>query len=125
MKIAMLLDATGRAAYPEAEGTVYVYERQGDEWVVVRSREHCAADRTTIVAMRAYLGRLCAWLGDCTVFAALAPRGFGGLVFAQSGIDFWCVGGEPANYLDQIENAYRQGLGSGEASPHPRTLATT
>lgn len=108
MKIAMLLDAAGRAVRPEANGTVYVYERQGSDWVVSSKRSHSAADCTTVAAMRAYLTETCQWLGDCTVLAARAPGGFGRLVFAQNHVDFWAIDGEPKNYLDQIEATYRQ-----------------
>lgn len=103
MKIAMLLDAAGRAARPEAEGTIYVYERQGQEWVVCRTRKHSAADCTTVAAMRTYLTELCKSLDDCTAFAAAAPRGFGRLVFNQNHLDFWPIDGEPGNHLNQIE----------------------
>jgi hypothetical protein len=106
MKIAMLLDAAGRAACPEANATLYVYERQGNDWVVSSTRSHLAAGCTTVTAMRAYLTQTCQWLGEGTVLAAQAPRGFGRLVFAQNGIDFWTIDGEPNNYLDQIEAAY-------------------
>jgi hypothetical protein len=108
MKIAMLLDAAGRAVRPEANGTVYVYERQGNDWVVSRTRLHQAADCTSIAQMRAYLTGTCQWLADCTVLAAEAPGGFGRLVFAQNGVDFWDIDGLPNNYLDQIEAAYPQ-----------------
>ena len=62
MKIAMLLDTAGRAIRPEDEGTVYVYERRGADWVVARSRAHAPAADFTIAAMRAYLIDLCEWL---------------------------------------------------------------
>jgi hypothetical protein len=106
MKIAMLLDAAGRAVRPEANGTVYVYERQGNDWIVSRSRSHSAADCTTIAGMRAYLTETCQWLDDCTVLAAQSPRGFAQLVLAQNGVDFWAIDGLPKNYLDQIAAAY-------------------
>jgi hypothetical protein len=118
MKIAMLLDAAGRAARPEANGTVYVYERKGSDWIVSRKRSHAAADCTTVAQMRAYLTETCQWLGDCTVLAAETPRGFGRLVFAQKGIDFWAIDGEPRNYLDQIEAAYPQRLVAASKTRH-------
>jgi hypothetical protein len=109
MKIAMLLDAAGRAVRPESEGTVYVYERHGNEWVVTSKRQHSAVDCDTVATMRANLSELCDWLGDCTVLAAKAPRGFGRLVFNQKHVNFWAIDGDPKNYLDQIESFYRLG----------------
>jgi hypothetical protein len=106
MKIAMLLDAAGRPVRPEAEGTVYVYERRADEWVVTRSRKHSPSGNDTISGMRAYLTDLCEWLDDCTALAAEAPRGFSLIVFAQHGVDFWAIDGEPKNYLDHIASGY-------------------
>jgi hypothetical protein len=106
MKIAMLLDTAGRPVRPESEGTVYVYERHGNDWVVARTRVHAPAAHDTIAAMRAYLTELCAWLDDCTVLAAQPPRGFSRVVFAQQGVDLWAVDGEPKNYLDQIAAGY-------------------
>ena len=106
MKIAMLLDAAGRAVRPDGEGTLYVYERQGHDWVVAKTTSYTAADCTTVVGMRTYLKEVCAWLGDCTVLAAEAPRGFAKLVFTQNHVDLWAIDGEPNNYLDQIERSY-------------------
>ncbi|GAA2184621.1 hypothetical protein GCM10009785_33270 [Brooklawnia cerclae] len=108
MKIAMLLDAAGRATHPEADGTLYVYERRGNDWVVSCTREHLAAGRVTVISMRGYLTGMCDWLRDsgCTVLAAQAPRGFGRLVFGRKNIDYWLVDGEPNNYLDEIEDCY-------------------
>ena len=108
MKIAMLLDEAGRAIGPEGDGTRYVYERQGLDWVVSQSRPHQASNRDTVAAMRAYLTEVCDWLGDCTVLAAERPRGFGRVVFAQRGVDLWAIDGAPENYLDQIDRHYRQ-----------------
>lgn len=108
MKIAMLLNDAGRAISPEMDGTVYVYQRTGNDWVVTQTRVHTAATCTTIATMRAYLIGLCDWLGDCTVLAAQRPHGFGGLVFAQRGIDVWMIDGASDNYLDQIEQTYRR-----------------
>lgn len=105
MKIAMLLDAAGRAIRPEDEGTVYVYERRGADWVVTRSRAHAPAADFTIAAMRAYLNDLCEWLDDCRVLAAQQPRGFAGVVFARQGVDLWAVSGQAGNDLDRIEAA--------------------
>ena len=106
MKIAMLLDAAGRPVQPESEGTVYVYERQHNEWVVTRTRAHAPASHGTIAGMRAYLTELCDWLDDCNVLAARAPRGFSRVVFVQRGVDLWAIDGEPKNYLDQIAAGY-------------------
>lgn len=117
MKIAMLLDTAGRAIRPEDEGTVYVYERRGADWVVVRSRAHAPAADFTITAMRAYLSELCEWLDDCRVLAAQEPRGFAGLVFAQQGVDLWAISGQAGNDLDRIEAAgLRRQLVKGHAS---------
>lgn len=106
MKIAMLLDNAGRAISPETDGTIYVYQRRGSDWVVTRTREHMVGDCDTVATMRARLNEVCDWLGDCTVLAAQAPRGFGGLVFAQRGVDLRVIDGAHRNDLDRIERCY-------------------
>lgn len=110
MKIAMLLDPAGRAISPEQDGTVYIYERHGAEWAVVRSRSYQAAQVTTIAEMRDHINQTCEWLGDCTILTGLRPRGFAGLAFAQSGVEYWTVGEGAHNYLDQIAAARQRQL---------------
>lgn len=110
MKIAMLLDAAGRAISPEQNGTVYIYERHGNEWAVVKSRSYQPAEVATIAAMRDYINQTCDWLDDCANVTGLRPRGFAGLAYTQRGVEYWTVGEGAHNYLDQIAAARHRPL---------------
>lgn len=110
MKIAMLLDSAGRAISPEQNGTVYIYERHGNEWAVLKSQSYQGAEGDTIAAMRSLINQTCEWLDGCTIITGLKPRGFAGLAFAQRGVEFWIVGEGAHNYLDQIAAARHRPL---------------
>lgn len=105
MKIAMLLDSAGRAISPEQNGTVYIYERHGNEWAVVKSQSYLGAHCATIAEMRSHINQTCEWLEGCAIITGLKPRGFAGLAFAQRGVEYWTVGEGAHNYLDQIAAA--------------------
>ncbi|MFT8395340.1 Fe-only nitrogenase accessory AnfO family protein [Propionibacterium sp.] len=104
MKIAMFLDSAGRATSPEFDGTIYVYEREANEWIVDRSMEFPAVNCSTLPAMRARVELMCDWLqDDCQILAVMPPRGFSGGVFTRNNVDLWIVDGTPDNDLDVIE----------------------
>lgn len=108
MKIAALLDAAGQAAVPQLGGSLYIYERQGSNWVAAQKLDFVPGEHASMDALRHYLEQVRDWLGDCQVMAAGATTGYYRVLFASLGVTLWPVRGNPEQFIDQIAHAYQQ-----------------
>ncbi|WP_010254223.1 Fe-only nitrogenase accessory AnfO family protein [Treponema primitia] len=106
MKIAILLDAEGRAASFTEQGTIYVYERRDDVWAADRKQDFVSAAYTTMADLRSYICKITAWLGECKVLAAKRSNGYYRLAFEGCGVALWAVEGSPPQFISQIESFY-------------------
>ncbi|GAA2181416.1 Fe-only nitrogenase accessory protein AnfO [Brooklawnia cerclae] len=108
MKIAALLDQSGRAASPKRGGTIYVYEREGDTWSSSQRLEFFAGECDSMDDLRAYFATVTEWLGDCQVLAARAANGYYRVAFGSLGVVLWEVNGYPEQFVQEIERFYAQ-----------------
>lgn len=106
MKIAALLDRFGRAATPSAGGTLYIYERQGSNWVTSERVTFSTVEHLSMQELRRYLAEVSGWLGDCKVVAARASHGYYRVAFGSLGVALWAVRGVPQDFIEQIEGFY-------------------
>lgn len=121
MKIAALLDESGRASSPQAGGTIYVYQREADNWVASRRTQFAAGEFTTMSDLRNHLTEVAEWLDDCKVLAGRAANGYYRVAFGSLGVALWAVRGRPEDFVEQIEQYYRRAaaLAAQEQQPEP------
>jgi Fe-only nitrogenase accessory protein AnfO len=104
MKIAALLDDAGQAAVPQLGGALYVYQREGLNWVASRKLDFTPGRHGSMDELRRYLEQVRDWLEDCTVVAAGATTGYYRVLFGSLGIHLWGVRGTPEQFIEQIES---------------------
>lgn len=108
MKVAALLDEDGRAATPQAGGTIHVFELTDQMWRNSRSIEFPAPDSSSMGQLRERIGEVCRWLDDCQILAARATNGYYRVTFASFNVALWPVRGTPEEFVDQLANFYVQ-----------------
>ena len=123
MKIAALLDETGQASSPQAGGTIYVYQREADNWVASR-RTQFAGEFTMMSDLRNHLTEVAEWLADCKVLAGRAANGYYRVAFGSLGVALWTVRGRPEEFIEQIEQYYRRATALAAQEERPEPSAT-
>jgi Fe-only nitrogenase accessory protein AnfO len=108
MKIAALLDGTGQVAIPQRGGTLYIYEREGMNWVASQKLEFTPGEYVSMADLRRYLEQVRDWLGDCKVLAAGETTGYYRVLFGSLGIALWGVRGTPEQFIEQLETFHLQ-----------------
>ncbi|HWQ73764.1 MAG TPA: Fe-only nitrogenase accessory AnfO family protein [Syntrophomonas sp.] len=113
MKIAVLMNESGRAASFFETAALLVYEKNGDSWVADQKYDWTPGMHHSMSALRTYLGHIVDWLQDCKVVAAKRSHGFYRVVFESCGVAVWAVEGCPQDFIPQIECFYNENTETG------------
>ncbi|HEY0211559.1 Fe-only nitrogenase accessory protein AnfO [Acerihabitans sp.] len=113
MKIAVFIDADGRAASLYQPGTVRVYETAADGWRQVMDIPFALHQQMGLSEIRTRTLAMLTSLDGCRHFVATAIHGALLSYFDGMGINMWRLTGEPAGFLSRIrqfveENAQRE-----------------
>ncbi|NDL64641.1 Fe-only nitrogenase accessory protein AnfO [Acerihabitans arboris] len=113
MKIAVFIDAGGRAASLYQAGIVRVYESDADGWRQERDIPFALHEQMGLSEIRTSTLTMLTALDGCRHFVATAIHGALLSYFDGMGIHMWRLNGEPAGFLTRIqrfveENAQRQ-----------------
>lgn len=106
MKVAALLDESGRSAAVHTGGTIRVFELQDRTWTNTRTMELAAPANASMEQLRQRLGDVCTWLDDCQVLTARPTNGYYRVTFASFGVALWPVSGTPEEFIDQVAGFY-------------------
>jgi Fe-only nitrogenase accessory protein AnfO len=117
LKIAVLLDESGKAAGLQKGGTIYVFERKEDIWLSEVKLDFQPVEFGSMAELRTYIGSTSRLLGDCHILAAQASTGFYRVVFESFEVALWAVEGIPQNFIGQIEAFYTEPAASRAETP--------
>ncbi|MFV0529536.1 MAG: Fe-only nitrogenase accessory protein AnfO [Lachnospiraceae bacterium] len=108
MQIAAMVDQNGNVTAFDKDGTVRVYEQEGEVWSIRRTWEYQISSIDNPHVMRAYVAELADWLGECRIILAGHLRGVYLAAFEKFDITFWEVEGAPERFLTHVQNSMEE-----------------
>ena len=114
MEIAVLVDQNGITAPIQESCTIQVYKQSCNTWEMRRSMPFCLQSAQGLNAMRNYMQKVIAFLGECRTFAGLSVIGLPFFELEKAGFTIWEMSDSALSVLDGILEA------EAEATPPPQ-----
>ena len=104
MKVAVLLNESGKTISSNEDGIVRVYSREGEEeWKLINELTYGINEISSPGIIRKKIIELVENLDDCKVFVALEVKGILFTYLDGSKFNIWKVSGAPEEFLDYIK----------------------